>query len=284
MTPSYAALATRSARLLETTFYNGQGLWRMCDPAICNTKNRDWGADSLTNLLYFRWDRAADLANPRRHGAHLVARRAGQQRQRDVGRGRRRPHVPGNGQHDRAREGRGGAAMAWHRPWSGRRRLPEHRLPVAVRPPGQPEDHRDGFQLHQGSAPAVQDHQNSRLPVQRRITVRPGSAVLPRAFRALHRLHVRQRIRLHAAAGSLLRLGERQHDLGRPGAGRSHRRAPVPQPGRGHSQGRAGAPERRHRDLRRPPGGQRHRRTAHRGDVLPRHHRPPGVRRPLAAG
>ncbi|MFI5269131.1 MAG: hypothetical protein ACHQ7M_17285, partial [Chloroflexota bacterium] len=27
----------------------------MCDPAICNTKNRDWGADSLTNLLYFRW-------------------------------------------------------------------------------------------------------------------------------------------------------------------------------------------------------------------------------------
>jgi len=55
MAPSYAALATRSARLLETTFYNGQGLWRMCDPAICNTKNRDWGADSLTNLLYFRW-------------------------------------------------------------------------------------------------------------------------------------------------------------------------------------------------------------------------------------
>src|SRR5262249_51279728 len=43
------------ARMLETTFYNGLGLWRMCDPAICNTKNRDWGADSLTNLLYFRW-------------------------------------------------------------------------------------------------------------------------------------------------------------------------------------------------------------------------------------
>ena len=52
---SYTALATRSARLLETTFYNGQGLWRMCDPAICNTKNRDWGADALTNLLSFRW-------------------------------------------------------------------------------------------------------------------------------------------------------------------------------------------------------------------------------------
>src|SRR5262249_738869 len=53
--PTYTALATRSARMLETTFYNGLGLWRMCDPAICNTKNRDWGADSLTNLLYFRW-------------------------------------------------------------------------------------------------------------------------------------------------------------------------------------------------------------------------------------
>jgi hypothetical protein len=58
--PSYAALATRSARMLETVFYNGQGLWRMCDPAICNTKNRDWGADSLTNLLWFRWHVAHD--------------------------------------------------------------------------------------------------------------------------------------------------------------------------------------------------------------------------------
>jgi hypothetical protein len=58
--PSYRALATRSARLLETTFYNGLGLWRMCDLAICNTKNRDWGADSLTNLLYFRWQVAHD--------------------------------------------------------------------------------------------------------------------------------------------------------------------------------------------------------------------------------
>ncbi len=32
----------------------------MCDPAICNTKNRDWGAGSLTNLLYFRWVIAHD--------------------------------------------------------------------------------------------------------------------------------------------------------------------------------------------------------------------------------
>lgn len=58
--PTYSALAARSARLLETTFYNGHGLWRMCDPAICNVKNRDWGADSLTNLLYFRWTISRD--------------------------------------------------------------------------------------------------------------------------------------------------------------------------------------------------------------------------------
>lgn len=53
--PTYRALATRSIRLLESTYYNGTGLWHMCVPVICNTKNRDWGADTLTNVLYFRW-------------------------------------------------------------------------------------------------------------------------------------------------------------------------------------------------------------------------------------
>jgi uncharacterized Zn-binding protein involved in type VI secretion len=57
---TYAALADRSTRTLEQTFYTGHGLWRMCDPAICNVKNRDWGADALTNLLYFRWQAAHD--------------------------------------------------------------------------------------------------------------------------------------------------------------------------------------------------------------------------------
>ena len=52
---SYQALATKSIRLLEGSFYNGSGLWHMCIPMKCNTKNRDWGADSLTNVLYFRW-------------------------------------------------------------------------------------------------------------------------------------------------------------------------------------------------------------------------------------
>ena len=52
---TYQALATRSVRLLENTFYNGTGLWHMCVPGTCNTKNRDWGADALTNVLAFRW-------------------------------------------------------------------------------------------------------------------------------------------------------------------------------------------------------------------------------------
>jgi hypothetical protein len=54
--PDFATLATRSVRLLEDSFYNGGGMWHMCYPrGTCSTKNRDWGADALTNVLYFRW-------------------------------------------------------------------------------------------------------------------------------------------------------------------------------------------------------------------------------------
>jgi len=51
----YLVLAARSIGLLEHSFYNGSGLWHMCVPSICNTKNRDWGADALTNDLYLGW-------------------------------------------------------------------------------------------------------------------------------------------------------------------------------------------------------------------------------------
>jgi len=58
---SYAALAARSTHLLESSYYNGTGLWHMCLPVgTCSTKNRDWGADALTNVLYFRWALARD--------------------------------------------------------------------------------------------------------------------------------------------------------------------------------------------------------------------------------
>lgn len=51
----YANIATRAANLIEEFFYNGSGMWHMCVGARCFTKNRDWGADALTNTLAFRW-------------------------------------------------------------------------------------------------------------------------------------------------------------------------------------------------------------------------------------
>src|SRR5215472_18746244 len=53
----YTTRADRSIRLLEHTFYNGTGLWHMCRPRPlgCFTKNRDWGSDALTYVLYLRW-------------------------------------------------------------------------------------------------------------------------------------------------------------------------------------------------------------------------------------
>ena len=60
----YTARAATSARLLEHTFYNGTGLWHMCSGMRCSTKNRDWGSDSLTYALWFRWSLTHDPAIP----------------------------------------------------------------------------------------------------------------------------------------------------------------------------------------------------------------------------
>ncbi len=60
----YTQRATTSIRLLEHAFYNGSGLWHMCVPVVCNTKNRDWGADSLTYVLYLRWLLTSDRSVP----------------------------------------------------------------------------------------------------------------------------------------------------------------------------------------------------------------------------
>ena len=60
----YATRAATSARLLEHTFYNGTGLWHMCAGLQCSTKNRDWGSDSLTYALWFRWSLSRDPAIP----------------------------------------------------------------------------------------------------------------------------------------------------------------------------------------------------------------------------
>ena len=58
---SYPVHAARAIRMLETRYYNGTGEWHMCVPVICNTKNRDWGADSLTYTLYFYWQLSHDV-------------------------------------------------------------------------------------------------------------------------------------------------------------------------------------------------------------------------------
>jgi len=60
----YASRAARAMSLLERRFYNGTGLWHMCFQLSCNTKNRDWGSDSLTYVLYFRWMLTKDQRVP----------------------------------------------------------------------------------------------------------------------------------------------------------------------------------------------------------------------------
>ena len=60
----YTSRAATSARLFEHTFYNGTGLWHMCSGMRCSTKNRDWGSDSLTYALWFRWSLTRDPAIP----------------------------------------------------------------------------------------------------------------------------------------------------------------------------------------------------------------------------
>ena len=63
-TGDYASRATRAVSLLERRFYNGTGLWHMCFKLSCSTKNRDWGSDSLTYVLYLRWMLTRDRSVP----------------------------------------------------------------------------------------------------------------------------------------------------------------------------------------------------------------------------
>ena len=56
----YADLGSSAANVLERRYYTGAGTWNMCLPAICDQKNFDWGSDSLTYALYFRWELTHD--------------------------------------------------------------------------------------------------------------------------------------------------------------------------------------------------------------------------------
>jgi hypothetical protein len=52
---SYAALARHALVTLGREYYNGSGEWNLCVPLACGAGNRDWGADSLTYVLYLHW-------------------------------------------------------------------------------------------------------------------------------------------------------------------------------------------------------------------------------------
>lgn len=59
---TYAALARRALVTLEQEYYNGAGRWNLCVPSQCGAGNRDWGADSLTYVLYLHWLLSRDPA------------------------------------------------------------------------------------------------------------------------------------------------------------------------------------------------------------------------------
>jgi hypothetical protein len=59
---TYAALARRALVTLEREYYTGAGRWNMCVPLRCSAGNRDWGADSLTYVLYLHWLLTRDRA------------------------------------------------------------------------------------------------------------------------------------------------------------------------------------------------------------------------------
>ncbi len=58
----FAGLGSSAANVLEHRYYAGAGNWNMCLPAICDQRNYDWGSDSLTYALYFRWELTHDRA------------------------------------------------------------------------------------------------------------------------------------------------------------------------------------------------------------------------------
>lgn len=62
--PTFAAMGDTALATLETTFYSASH-WRVCVPDLgCGTSDGDWGADSLTDALYFRWSLTRDSTIP----------------------------------------------------------------------------------------------------------------------------------------------------------------------------------------------------------------------------
>jgi hypothetical protein len=52
---TFDQFADDAAKTLTSGFYAGEGRWRTCLDPICGAGNVDWGADSMTGVLYERW-------------------------------------------------------------------------------------------------------------------------------------------------------------------------------------------------------------------------------------
>ncbi|GAC1410104.1 MAG: hypothetical protein NVSMB64_19070 [Candidatus Velthaea sp.] len=61
-TSTFSALADDAVATLTTRFYRTGGHWRMCPDVRCYATNSDWGADSLTYVLFERWQLTHDIA------------------------------------------------------------------------------------------------------------------------------------------------------------------------------------------------------------------------------
>jgi hypothetical protein len=61
---TFAALSRHAVQTLKRDYYNGAGRWNMCVPLHCSPSNRDWGADSLTYVLYLHWTLSHDAGVP----------------------------------------------------------------------------------------------------------------------------------------------------------------------------------------------------------------------------
>ena len=231
-TGDYADRATRSARLLEHSFYNGTGLWHMCVPVACFTKNRDWGADSLTYVLYLRWMLTRDPTVP------PIMRRLSQT-----------AHAWGpadTGSSDTvmwdaiadAREyqvTRAGVALAKAEAafrWvdsvkaagfaSGACPAIDYQWPYGRRGDLKTLETASNYIKAALLLFRITGHRAYLAKAEREYT-QVRHYFLTSSGAAVHRLRVRQRLDLPRAARALLRLGQRQHDLGRPGAGPRHR-------------------------------------------------------------
>jgi hypothetical protein len=62
---SFAQAGEQAMNTLLHVYYAGQGVWRACNHAACQTSNSDWGDDSATYALYLRWKTRRDPQVPR---------------------------------------------------------------------------------------------------------------------------------------------------------------------------------------------------------------------------